>query len=229
VRIISVAGATSKAGKTLLAEQMIRYCADRYRPVFAVKFSTTSDMPSPCPRGAPCTVCDLSDAFRIVRDPEILMQPGKNTQRFARAGATEVLWVIARKSQLPKAYEHLLTHLPENALAIFEGSTITEICSPDLLIYVLANHIPSARWKDSAARLLNRADVVLRNRKRGYADAKLELPDRALSIDLQETTASQIPEIRDKIEDLIRSLQHAVQKRAHEHHHQTGRHHGGRD
>lgn len=213
MRIISIAGATSKAGKTLLAEQIIRYCADRYRPVYAVKFSTTSDLPSPCPRGAPCNVCDLSDAFRIVQDPAVLMQQGKNTHRLAEAGATDVLWVISRKSCLEEAYRHLLAHIPENALAVFEGSTITGLCRPDLLLYVFANHIPATKWKDSAARILESADVVIRNTKKGRADATLTIPPHALTLDLQQTPAPEVAEIRDKIDLLIGSLSHAVQGR----------------
>src|SRR5947208_17038407 len=100
MKIIAVAGATSKAGKTVVAEQIIRYCADRYSPVYGVKFTTTSDIPSPCPRGAPCNVCDLSDRFRIVTDKHLIAQPGKNTARMLHAGAARVLWVISRKSEI---------------------------------------------------------------------------------------------------------------------------------
>lgn len=213
MRIISVAGATSKAGKTELAEQIIAYCARHYHPVIAVKFTTTSDLPSPCPRGAPCTVCDLSEAFRIVTDPEILNQAGKNTHRFAVAGADKVLWVIARKSRLKSASDHLMVHLPNDALVVMEGSTITDLLRPDLLLYIFANHVPASKWKGSASRLLAKADIILRNKKKGMEDSKLAFPDRTLTVDLKETPATQIDVIRDKIDDLIGSLSHAVQGR----------------
>jgi hypothetical protein len=213
MRIISVAGATSKAGKTELAEQLIAYCSRQYHPVIAVKFTTTSDLPSPCPRGAPCTVCDLSDAFRIVTDPAILNQPRKNTHRFAVAGADQVLWVIARKSQLENAYQHLLAHIPDHALVIMEGSTITELCRPDLLFYIFANNIPATKWKNSASRILEKADVILRNRKKGSKDSDLDFPGTTLTIDLKETPAPRVDAIRDKIDLLIGMLSHAVQGR----------------
>ena len=216
MRIIAVAGATSKAGKTLLAEQLIRYCAALYSPVYAVKFTTTSDLPSPCPRGAPCTVCDLSDAFRIVLDPEILRQKGKNTARFYDAGATEVIWVIARKSQLPTAYDHLLTHIPGNALVLMEGSTVTSMSRPDLLFYVFANHISPQRWKDSANEILSRSDFVIMNRKSKMKDdPKLEIPTNALRLDLVATPVTTQPEVQDKIKSIIGSLSHGVQSLEH--------------
>jgi hypothetical protein len=207
MKIIAVAGASSKAGKTLLAEQIIRYCAEKYSPVYAVKFTTTSDLPSPCPRGAPCTVCDLSDRFRIVRDPEILLQPGKNTQRLKAAGATEVLWAIAKKSELSNAYTHLLGHLPANALAVMEGSSVTFLSNPDLLFYIYANHIPPSRWKDSAETLINRADFVVINRKSKLKDHP-ELPGsaKAIKIDLFQTPATQIDDIRNRLDATIRGM-----------------------
>lgn len=206
MKIISVAGATSKAGKTLLCEQIIRYCAERYHPVYGVKFTTTSDLPSPCPRGAPCTVCDLSDRFRIIRDPDILMQPGKNTARLASAHATEVLWVVAKKSELPNAYAHLLSHIPANALMVMEGSTVTSLCAPDLLFYIFSNHIHPSRWKDSAESIIERSDFVIRNRRAGSVDHPgLPNPPGTLSLDLTETPATLTGAIRDKIDALIGS------------------------
>jgi hypothetical protein len=207
MKIISIAGATSKAGKTLLAEQLIRYCVEKFEPVYAIKFTTTSDLPSPCPRGAPCTVCDLSDDFRVVRDKQTLLQAGKNTARFAAAGPTEVIWVISKKSQLPRAYQHLQTHIPENALIIMEGSSITSLCKPDLLFYVYANHIAPSRWKESAAEIIQRSDFVLMNSKAKFADhPDIDTSQGQLKIDLSVRPATEIPEIRDKINVVLKSL-----------------------
>jgi hypothetical protein len=208
IRIISVAGATSGAGKTLLAEQIIRYLSGHKVPVYAVKFTTTSDLPSPCPRGAPCTVCDLSDRFRIVRDPSILMQPGKNTQRLAAAGATEVVWIIARKSSLEEAYQHLLEHLPNNAITVMEGSTITTICKPDLVFYIAANNIPPAKWKDNAKEILNTADFVILNKKKGAIDhPQIQIPKSAISLNLKESLVTEIAKVRSKLDRLTQSAE----------------------
>ena len=212
MKFISIAGATSKAGKTLLAEQIIRYCASKYKPVYGIKFTTTSDLPSPCPRGAPCTVCDLSDNFRVIRDPEILLKPGKNTQRLAAANATEVIWVIAKKSQLPVAFQHLLTHLPADALAVMEGSSITALCKPDLLFYIFANHIAASRWKESATEIMGRSDVLILNHKTGMSDhPSIHPPKDALVMDLAQEASTSRPEIRNKIDAVMRSLTYAIQ------------------
>jgi hypothetical protein len=203
-KIISVAGATSRAGKTLLAEQIIQYCAARGVPVYAVKFTTTTDIPSPCPRGTPCTVCDLSEKFRIIRDPEVLLQPGKNTQRLAAAGATEIIWIIARKSYLPQAYSHLLTHLSADAVTVMEGSTVTSFCEPDLLFYVASNHISASRWKDNAQEISANADFFIVNKKKGMPDSPgLNIPPKAVDLDLQETPVTSLPAVREAIDQLI--------------------------
>jgi len=203
-KIISVAGATSRAGKTLLAEQIIQYCASRGAPVYAVKFTTTTDIPTPCPRGTPCTVCDLSEKFRIIRDPEILMQPGKNTQRLAAAGATEIIWIISRKSYLPQAYNHLLTHLSTDAVTVMEGSTVTSFCEPDLLFYVAANHISPSRWKDNAQQISASADFFVLNRKKDMANHPgLKLPPKVIDLDLQETAVTSLPQVREAIDQVL--------------------------
>jgi hypothetical protein len=203
-RIISVAGATSRAGKTLLAEQLIQYCSSKGVPVYAVKFTTTTDIPSPCPRGTPCTVCDLSEKFRIIRDPEILLQPGKNTQRLAAAGAKEIIWIIARKSYLPQAYSHLVTHLSADAVTVMEGSTITSFCEPDLLFYVAANHIAPSRWKDNAHQISGEADFFILNKKKGMPDhPALKIPGGAIDLDLHETAVTSLPAVRQAIDQVL--------------------------
>jgi hypothetical protein len=203
-KIISVAGATSRAGKTLLAEQIIQYCSDRGVPVYAVKFTTTTDIPSPCPRGTPCTVCDLSEKFRIIRDPEILLQSGKNTQRLAAAGAAEVIWIISRKSYLPQAYSHLLTHLSPEAITVMEGSTVTSFCEPDLLFYVAANHISPSRWKDNAQEILGNANFFILNKKQGMPDhPELNIPPQAIELDLRQTAVTTLPLVREAIDQVL--------------------------
>jgi hypothetical protein len=203
-KIISVAGATSRAGKTLLAEQIIQYCASRGVPVYAVKFTTTTDIPSPCPRGTPCTVCDLSEKFRIIRDPKILLQPGKNTQRLAAAGAAEIIWIISRKSNLPQAYSHLLTHLSPDAVTVMEGSTVTSFCEPDLLFYVAANHISPSRWKDNAKEISATADFFILNKKKGMPNhPELQIPPKAIELDLQQTAVTTLPRVREAIDQVV--------------------------
>jgi hypothetical protein len=140
----------------------------------------------------------------VVRDPDILRQKGKNTARFCDAGAREVIWVIAKKSQLPNAYRHLLTHIPVTALVIMEGSSVTSLCSPDLLFYVFANHISPQRWKDSAAEVLSRTDVVVMNRKQGMPDhPQLQIPSGAIPVNLLRTPITAIAPIRDRIDRVI--------------------------
>jgi hypothetical protein len=143
----------------------------------------------------------------VVRDPEILNQPGKNTARFVAANPKQVLWVISKKSQLPNAYQHLLTHITEDALLILEGSTITSICKPDLLFYIFANHISSARWKESANEIIHRSDFVIRNRRAKMPDhPQLIAPPDSLTLDLAAQPATDLPQIRERIDQVLVSI-----------------------
>jgi hypothetical protein len=209
MKIIAVAGASSKAGKTVVAEQIIHYCAARYSPVYGVKFTTTSDIPSPCPRGAPCTVCDLSDRFRIVTDGSVINQPGKNTARLLHAGANKVLWVVSRKSEIATAYKHLLTHLPEDSITVMEGSTITSLSKPDLLFYVIGRDIPASRWKENAREILRTADFAVMNSRRETTSPFPLLREegvRWIEGNLLEKPVTADSDVQDKINELLRSL-----------------------
>ena len=143
-----------------------------------------------------------------MRDPSILMQPGKNTQRLAAAGATEVVWIIARKSSLAEAYQHLLEHLPNHAITVMEGSTITSICKPDLVFYVAANNIPPAKWKDNAKEIINGADFIILNKKKGTTDhPQIQIPKSAISLDLAETSVTELTKVRSVLDRLTGSME----------------------
>jgi hypothetical protein len=132
-----------------------------------------------------------------------LLQSGKNTQRLSAAGAKEVVWIIARKSNLGEAYQHLLEHLPRNAIAIMEGSTITSISKPDLIFYVAANHIPPMRWKENAKQILGNANFIILNKKKGMPDhPQIQVPESAISLNLQETPVTALEEVRSRLDQL---------------------------
>ena len=70
----------------------------------AVKFTTTDDVFERCPRGTPCVVCDIDVPFRLVEDEAALREPGTDTDRLAAAGASRVIWAIARQSAAEAAW-----------------------------------------------------------------------------------------------------------------------------
>jgi hypothetical protein len=88
-----------------------------------------------------------------------------------------------------------------------EGSTIISISCPDLIFYVFANHIAPQRWKESAQQLMERSDFVVMNQKLKIKDhPNLFRPKNVIRMDLAHEPITSLPQVRDKIEKLIRSI-----------------------
>jgi hypothetical protein len=158
--LISVAGATSRAGKTALAVTLL--AALPRGLATAVKFTTTEDVFERCPRGSPCVVCDIDVPFRIVTDAATLAQPGTDTDRLLRAGARRVVWAIAKASAAPAAWAALRARI--DGLVVMEGSTVVGLSRPDAMCFVVHPFLSPARWKPTSGPLLARADLVVVNR-----------------------------------------------------------------
>ncbi len=159
--LISVAGATSRAGKTALAASLLRGLAPG--SASAVKFTTTEDVFERCPRGTPCLVCDIDRPFRLVTEESVLREPGTDTDRLAEAGARRVVWAIARRSAVAAAWA-AVTPLVAGGPVVMEGSTITFEARPSLTFFVVHPFLDPARWKQSSGALLESADCVVVNR-----------------------------------------------------------------
>ncbi len=161
MRIVSVSGACSRAGKTAVAESLLRSLPGK--SAAAIKFTTTEDLFERCPRGSVCMVCDIDVPFRIVRDPAVLAEPGTDTERLGRAGATEVVWAIARAAAATRAWAAVEHMIGPTQLAILEGSTVVEqgLARPDLAVFVAHRAMPPDRWKPTSTALVASADVVI--------------------------------------------------------------------
>ena len=163
LKIVAVAGACSRAGKTAAAVSLIHALPG----CTAVKFTVTEDVFARCPRGAPCVVCDIDVPFRIVVEPAVLDEPGTDTARFAAAGARRVVWAITRRSVAPLAWAAVRRRLHEAEAVVLEGSTVVEIARPARLVFVAHPFLATGRWKETTPALVARADVVLVNRPAG--------------------------------------------------------------
>jgi hypothetical protein len=167
IAVVCVAGATSRAGKTALAEA----CLGALPPgsATAVKFTTTEDVFERCPRGTRCSVCDLDRPWRLVEDPAVLGARGTDTERLARAGARRVVWAIARRSAARAAWSEVAAGLA--GTVVIEGSSVVAIAEPRLLLFAVHSRLDPARWKPGSAALIRRADAVIVNRAAGEGGA----------------------------------------------------------
>jgi hypothetical protein len=171
---VVVAGSSSRAGKTALAETVLRAFAGR---AAAVKFTTTEDVFEKCPRGTTCIVCDIDVPFKVVRDDATLGEEGTDTARLRAATRGPVLWTIARRSVAAQAWAATMRLLdqaredaggasadPGRSDLVIEGSTVAGLCAPDFTFFVVHPFLSPARWKDGTHDLLARADCVVVNR-----------------------------------------------------------------
>lgn len=158
---VSVSGACSRAGKTALAETLLRSLPER--SAVAVKFTTTDDVFERCPRGTPCVVCDIAVPFRLMQDARTLREPGTDTDRLAQAGAARVLWAIAKQAAVRPAWQAVQRAVGGAACVVMEGSTIVDLASPELHLFVAHPFLSPQRWKPTSARLVPRADAVIVN------------------------------------------------------------------
>jgi hypothetical protein len=162
VRILSVAGACSRSGKTAAAVSLLE--ALPRGGAAAVKFTTTEDVFERCPRGTPCVVCDIDVPFRIVEDEVVLNEPGTDTERMGRAGARRVLWAIAKQHAAPLAWRAVDARLVGEPLAVMEGSTVVGLARPERTVFVVHPFLSPERWKPTSPSLIAEADLVIVNR-----------------------------------------------------------------
>jgi len=165
MRLVSVAGACSRSGKTAAAVTVLRCLGAGHAS--AVKFTTTEDVWDRCPRGTACVVCDIDVPFRVIEDPAILRQPGTDTDRLWAAGSRRVLWAIARQSAAGEAWQAVKRRFQDEERVVMEGSTVVGISDPERTLFVVHPFLSPERWKPTSAPLLRRADAVVVNRPAG--------------------------------------------------------------
>lgn len=107
--------------------------------------------------GKPCQ-CQTEDSCVSVT-AERDAASGTDTSRFLAAGAVRSLWVRTRVGMLAEAMPRIRQELAAAENAILESNSILDFLEPDLYLTVLDPSV--ADWKDSARRLLTRADAVL--------------------------------------------------------------------
>jgi hypothetical protein len=159
--LVSVSGPCSRSGKTALLATLLRALGPGRAA--AVKFTTTDDVFERCPRGAPCVVCDIDVPFRVVTDERTLGEAGTDTDRMARAGASRVIWAIARASAAAAAWAQVQRMIGDG-LAVMEGSTVVPLARPDLGLFVVHPFLSPERWKPTSPALIAGSDLVVVNR-----------------------------------------------------------------
>lgn len=186
---IIVAGVSSGAGKTSVAEVVTRMMAQE-RPTAAAKITVTHGERG-CPHGGKgCNVCSsLGGDFQIITRDSIIKQLGTDTARLSNAGGHPVLWTITRDVTIKQAWQAMCSHLAQAECAVIESNTLTEHIRPALTLMVVDPTVSRKIWKPSAERLIAAGDLVIFN-DRGTPEQKAVLQ-------------KEIGQLRDRAEDLI--------------------------
>lgn len=144
MKIIVVSGTHSGVGKTAFIEGLLR----RLKGWPCLKVTLTHKGLS-CPIHKNCGACDRFDSkFHIVTDKKILTQKGKDTYRFKKAGAKQVLWLKAQTQEgLRQGLKKAIALLSRSKGLIVEGTSVLKYLRPDLAVFIIGKNLP---WKESA-------------------------------------------------------------------------------
>lgn len=164
---IGIGSSSSGAGKTTVAEALLKHFTNPPSPPFAkrgmgglwgaIKYTKTAIYTS------------------LIDDKEILAQENKDTHRFMDAGAEDVLWIQSPPEGLKEVLPLAISRLSHLKGIIIEGNSAIEFLKPDIVIFIIGKD--EENFKESAMRVLEIADVILFQEGRG-----VRLPEKATKI-----------------------------------------------
>jgi len=186
--IIGIGGSRSGAGKTTVAEALLKHFADS--PIHRF-----TDSPK-CRWGA-IKYTKTAIYSSIIDTPEILSQKDKDTARLIYAGAESVLWVQAPPEEIKDILPLAVDRLSHLRGIIVEGNSAIEFLKPDIVIFVSGRQ--SGAMKKSAEKALKMADIIL------FEDEpSIKLPARAKKFKVTLSSMSGLDECLCYIEKLLK-------------------------
>ncbi|NTU42194.1 MAG: molybdopterin-guanine dinucleotide biosynthesis protein B [Nitrospirales bacterium] len=180
--IIGIGGGHSGSGKTTLASALLTYFKGKGERWAAVKYTRTAIYSS------------------VIDDREILSQEGKDTGKFLRAGAEQVLWAQAPQEEICDVLPMAIDRLTGFDGIIIEGNSAIEFLKPNVVVFLHGDS--QGRLKASGERLLSSADIIIsgsppvRNDGPSVKDTIIILPE---SPDI-ETLVKSITKVAEKKE-----------------------------
>lgn len=138
--IITVSGAYSGVGKTLLSE----YILTLVKNFAAIKITIEADL-----------------ATMVSDDEKTIMVPGKDTFRLKSKGATKVVWVRSARQHLPEAMGKALLLTGNCQKILIEGNSILNYLEPNLAFFVAGGDL--GHMKPGGLTLLQKATIIINN------------------------------------------------------------------
>lgn len=154
MRIITVSGAHSGAGKTQVAEMLLRKLKD-----WSALKITMTHREGACPAHKDCKACDeLHSDFSIISRKDIIEAKGKDTLRLKSAGAKKVLWLKAKPEALEGGIKKAISLFKKTKGLVIESNSALKYLKPDLALFVKRK---DSILKPSAKEILKRIDLVI--------------------------------------------------------------------
>ena len=165
-------GATARnSGKTTLAVAIIEKYKEKM-PVYGIKVTTIDSNHRQCVHGGEgCGACsNLAGDFEITE--EVLRDEKKDTVLLLAGGAKKVYWLKTINTCMAKGIETVISRIPKEALIICESNTLRKVVNPG--IFVMVRNTRDSQMKNTAAAVIDQADIVFENRFDGKIETVLD-------------------------------------------------------
>ena len=162
MRLIGIVSHGNGAGKTRFITSLLEAHPGRFT---AVKFTTVYRDGEFCPKDAKrrCACSKLHDEFNVITDEATLAQEGTDTGRITAAGASKVLWCLAREGAHEAGWRHVQELLSPDDELVTEGNSAMLVVPSDVLVFIVNPWMQRRFWKPNWRPLAERAHVVVIN------------------------------------------------------------------
>lgn len=163
MKVISVTGTSSETGKTTVGAFIIK----ELRNICALKITVQHEGSCPRHRDDSCDGCSPEEnpLFRIITDPAILAEPGKDTDRYIAAGATKVVWLQTSSECADESISRALSLFDDSASVLIEGNRFLAVRDADLGIMVVSPGLE--KIKRSALEVFEKINLFVINKRPG--------------------------------------------------------------
>ncbi len=166
MKIISIVGTSSESGKTTVGTFIIKALGD----ICALKITVSHEGRCPRDKDDSCDGCSSvgKSLFRIITDPAILTEPGKDTARYIEAGAPKVVWLQTQSECAKEGIRKSLQLFDKRATVLIEGNRFLALGDADIAIMVISPDFN--KIKRSAEEVFAKVDLFVINRRTSHRE-----------------------------------------------------------
>ncbi|MBP2100347.1 hypothetical protein [Enterococcus rivorum] len=159
-RMIQIGSTGRNSGKTTMAKELIAYYC-KSTSVFGLKIITITGDRGKCQRGAVgCGICtSIDEGYELIEEKN--STGTKDTMELLKTGCEKVYLLKVFREHLLDGFLAFLELVPADSLIVCESNSIREVVKPG--VFVMMDN--KKRIKETAARVIDQADIVLKEAK----------------------------------------------------------------